>query len=210
MGDDWRLRIDLQKQEHGGALSDRLTASQLEHDLETSFEDRVTLSRDGSEVFCYTGTREQAEKVEQLIRSLAAEHGWELETELRHWHPTEEEWEDPDKARDDAAEHSALVAKEREEAEQRGYPEFEVRVEFPSHHDATQFADRLREEGTPSVRRWRYLLIGAPDEDSARALAERVRSEAPEGARVSVEGTLQAVEAETPSNPFAIFGGMGG
>lgn len=210
MGDDWRLRIDLEEQEHGGALSDRLTASQLEHDLETSFEDRVTLSRDGSEVFCYTGTREQAEKVEQLIRSMAAEHGWELETELRHWHPTEEEWEDPDKALDDAAEHSTLVAKEREESEQRGYPEFEVRVEFASHHDAKQFADRLSEEGTPSVRRWRYLLIGVPDEDSARALAERVRREAPEGARVSVEGTLQAVEAETPSNPFAIFGGMGG
>jgi hypothetical protein len=210
MSDDWRLRIDLHDQEHGGALSDRLTASRLEHDLETSFQDRVTVSRDGSEVFCYTGTREQAEKAEQLIRSLADEHGWELDTELTHWHPTEEEWEDPDKAPDGAAEHRALIAKERQEAEQRGYPEFEVRVEFPSHRDAVRFAEKLGEEGNPSVRRWRYLMIGAVDEDSANALAERVRREAPAGAVVSVEGTLQAVAAEQPSNPFAVFGGLAG
>ena len=210
MSDDWRLRIDLREQEHSGALSDRLTASQLEHDLETSFQDRVTLSRDGSEVFCYTGTRDQAEKVDELIRSLAAEHAWTIDTELRHWHPTEEEWEDPDKALDSTAEHAALMAREREQAEQRGYPEFEVRVQFPSHRDALRFAEQLGDEGTPSVRRWRYLMVGAADEDSANALAERVRREAPSGATVTVEGTLKAVADEQPSNPFAIFGGMGG
>ena len=198
MSDDWRLRIDLQEQEHSGALSERLTAEALEHDLETSFADRVTLSRDNSELFCYTGTREQAEKVEQLVRSLAAEHGWELETELRHWHPTEEEWEDPDKALDDAAEHATLVAREREESEQRGYPEYEVRVEFASHHDAKHFADQLSDEGTPSVRRWRYLLIGVPDEDSAQALAERVRREAPEGARVTRRGNSAGRRGRDP------------
>jgi hypothetical protein len=53
-------------------------------------------------------------------------------------------------------------------------------------------------------------LIGADDEDAAEALAERLRGEAPQGSKVKVEGTWKSALAETPSNPFAIFGGLGG
>lgn len=55
------------------------------------------------------------------------------------------------------------------------------------------------------AERARVLL----DEDHAKALAERIRSEAPAGSRVAVEGTWQAALAEQPPNPFAIFGGLG-
>ena len=210
MNDDWRLRVEFQDEQHATALGDRLEASELEHDLETSFHDRVVVSRDGAEVFCYAGTREQAEQAEKLIGSLATEHGWQVATELKHWHPAEEEWEDPDKPVDNAAEHAALIEKEREESEQRGYPEYEVRVECPSRHAAVKLADQLREEGIPSVRRWQHLFIGALDEDGAATLADRLRQDAPPGTTVTAEGTYRAVEAETPRNPFAIFGGMGG
>jgi hypothetical protein len=40
------------------------------------------------------------------------------------------------------AEHEALIAAERRETEERGYPEFEVRADLPSRHDATSFAER--------------------------------------------------------------------
>jgi hypothetical protein len=213
MSDDWRLRIDL----HDAGASFKLTEllEKAENDLEGAFDDRIAVSRDDTEVFCYTGTRELAERVEALVRALATERGWELETELKRWHPVAEEWEDPDKplpaGREQAAEHAELIAREREEAAERGYPEFEIRVELPTHRDAVSFVEKLREEGLPYVQRWKYVLVGATDEDSAAELAQRLRVEAPPGSSVQVEGTWKVVQAETPFRTrYAVFGGMGG
>jgi hypothetical protein len=214
MSDDWRLRIDLHEEDAAHKLLERLEALELGHDLKASFHDRIVVSRNGAEVFCYAGTREQVERAEKLIRSLADKHGWQLDCDLKRWHPSEEEWEDPDKPLPDSdaermAERVRLMERERQEAEARGYPEFEVRIECASHHDAMQFVDKLREEGLSPVHRWKYLLVGALDEDSANALAERLRAEAPPGSEVTAEGTWKAIRAEQPSNPFAIFGGLG-
>jgi hypothetical protein len=215
MNDDWRLQIDFQEQEHVRRLLERLDARELEHDLSDAFHDRVIVSRDGDHVFLYAGTREQAEGAGKLVDKLAAEHGWDIDAELTHWHPTAEEWEDPDLPLPDgdaakAAEHAALIATERRETEERGHPEYEVRIDLPSHHDAVQFEERLRGEGLPAVRRGRYLLVGATDEDQAKTLAERIEAEAPADSDVKAEGTWQAAYAERPPNPFAIFGGLGG
>jgi hypothetical protein len=214
VNDDWRLRIVLHDEEHANALTKRLEATELEHDLERSFHDRVIVSRDGSEVFCYAGTREQAERVAELVRSLAQEHDWHAEFELKRWHPTAEEWEDPDaplpqSEAEVAAEHEELIEAEREGSQALGIPEWEVRVELPSHGAAVELAARLRDEGIPNVRRSKYLVVGALDEDSADAVAERIRRAAPPGSTVVVEGTPGAVRAELPPNPFAVFGGLG-
>ncbi len=215
MNDDWRLQIDFQEQEHIRRLLDRLDARELEHDLSDAFHDRVIVSREGDHVFLYAGTREQAESAGKLVDKLAAEHGWNVEAELKHWHPTAEEWEDPDVPLpdDDAArtaEHVELIATERRETEKRGHPEYEVRIDLPSRHDAVRFEEQLRSEGLPAVRRGKYLLVGATDEDQAKALAERIEAEAPADSDVKAEGTWKAAYAERPPNPFAIFGGLGG
>lgn len=215
MNDDWRLRVDLHQEGLARALGQHLEAAELEHDLANTFHDRVVVSVDGPELFCYTGTREQAEQAQTLIRSVAAEHGWQVEFQLARWHPTAEEWQDPDLPlpRDEierAAERAELTEKEREDAAARGYPEFEVRVQCVSHRDCAEFADRLRREGLPTVQRSNFLLVGAADEASANILAERIRSEVPQGSSVSVEGTLRAVIDERPFRSFAIFGGLAG
>jgi hypothetical protein len=214
MNEDWRLEVRCD--EHGVAaeLMDRLEARELEHDLSTAFHDRVVVSRDGPTVFLYAGTRDQAERAEKLIHSLAEKHGWKLEAELRRWHPVAEDWEDPDKPlpSEDAArqvEREALMGREREEAEEQGYLEFEVRLDFPTHRDAAEFEQQLREEGLRPVRRWKFVLVGARDEDEANALAQRLKQEAPEGTRVRAEGTWKAAMSEMPPNPFAGFGGLG-
>jgi hypothetical protein len=215
MSDDWRLHITLHEHGHVHKLTERLEASELEHDLETSFHDRLVLSRDGNDVFCYAGSREQAEAAEQLVRSLAEQHGWTPEFELRRWHESAERWEDPDielpqsdAAR--AAEHTELIQDERAELEERGYPEFEVRVEFGSHDEAVAFAEKLREEGLPNVRRSTYLVIGATDEDSANALAERIRREAGPDVTVTAEGSGKAAYEGRAPSPFWLLGGLGG
>jgi hypothetical protein len=213
VSDDWRLRIDL----HDAGASFKLTEllEKSEPDLESDFDDRVAVSRDDTEVFAYTGTRALGERVEVLVRQLAGENGWRIHTDLKHWHPVAEEWEDPNTPLPtgpaQAAEHAELIEREREETAERGYPEFEVRVELPSHRDAVKFVEKLDEEDLPYVQRWKYVLVGATDEDSAAALAQRLRLEAPPGSTVQVEGTWKAIRAEAGYRTrYAVFGGMGG
>ena len=150
-----------------------------------------------------------------MVGELASQRGWQPEFELRRWHESAEQWEDPDvplpqNDADRAAEHEALIETERQEVQARGYPEFEVRVQFSSHHEAVAFADKLREEGLPSVRRWKYLVIGVTDEDAAKALADRLRQEAEPGNEVAVEGTGEAAYDEAPRSPFWFLGGLAG
>jgi hypothetical protein len=219
MSDDWRLRIELADAKQAAELADRLSKFDLPHDLQASFRDRVVVSHDGPEVFCYADTREQAEAAERAISSLASDHGWQVAPELRRWHPEAERWEDPDtplpgtdSAR--AAEHAELMQSEREESLAQGFPDFEVRVKCPSRHEAEQLAERLRGEGIRSVHRWEFVVVGAPDEDTAGQLAERIRSEAPPGSTVTAEASVSEVAKEsplaTPFSPFAVFGGLGG
>jgi hypothetical protein len=214
MSDEWRLQVDFREVGHAEALAGRLEAVETEHDLENAYQDRVIVSRDGSRVFLYAGDRGQAEQAQGLIEGLAQQHGWVVECDLRHWHPVAEEWEPPEKPlpQDEAAkraEREELMARERGETEERGYPEFEALVSLPSHRDASQLAERLAGEGLPCVHRWKYVAVGATDEDSANALAERIRTEAPIGSKVTVQGTPQASYGEYP-HPFAFLGGLAG
>jgi hypothetical protein len=220
MSDDWRLRMELADDRQARELADRLAAFDSDHDLSAGFHDRVVVSRDGAELFCYADTREQAEATQRAIESIATDSGWQLTTELRHWHPVAEEWEDPDQPLpgsdvERAAERAEAMRDEDAESQQQGFPDFEVRVRCPSRHDAEQLAERLRAEGIPTVHRWEFVVLGAADEDAAQALAERVRAEAPPGSTVVAEASVADVASDAPlatpfNNPFAVFGGLGG
>jgi hypothetical protein len=215
MSDDWRVRADLGKPDHAFELKGYLEAAELEHELKDAFGERLVVSHDNAEVFCYAGTRAQAERAAEVIRSLGQEHGWPIQTELRRWHPAAEKWEDPDKPLPSSpaereAEHGELIEQERADERREGYLEWEVRVECDSHRAAAELADKLQAEGFPVVRRWRYLLVGAPDEDSANALAGRIRTESPPGSVVIAEGSAAMVHATAPTSWFSIFGGLAG
>jgi hypothetical protein len=221
MSDDWRLRVDLAEDGAARELARRLAAFDSEHELKSSFSDRVVVSRDGNEIFCYADTRAQAQAAERAVRALSAEHAWQLTTELRHWHPAAEEWEDPDQPlaetdSEHAVEHAELMQHEREESRDQGFPDFEVRVRCPTRQDAQRLAEQLRGEGIRNVHRWHFVVIGVADEDGANALAERIRREAPAGSEVTAESSVQEISSEAPevatpfNNPFAVFGGLGG
>jgi hypothetical protein len=215
MNDDWRLRIDLGDGGRASELTEELRAHTLQQDIERSLHDRVIVSADEGEIFCYTATREQAEQASATIETLAANHAWSLEIELRHWHPTAERWQEADVPLPDtdaarAAERHERIEQERADSTAHGYPEYEVSVRCASRGEASALADRLRDEGMPVVQRWRAVLVGALDEDSAGQLAERLKAEAPAGSVVTVEGNLRAVYEEGPWRPFSILGGMGG
>lgn len=213
MNDEWRLALSAEAA--GSEMVERLASRELEHDLDEAFGDTVIVSAEGDTVYLYAGSRAQAERAAALVARLAEQHGWKLDSELRRWHPEADEWEDPDAplpadAAGRAAEHEEAIEVEREEVEVSGEPRFEVRVDLDSHGEAAELAKRLEGEGVPAVRRWKYLVVGATDEDSAKQLAERLRHEAPEGSEVTVEGSGRVAWEERPPNPFAIFGGLGG
>jgi hypothetical protein len=215
MNDDWRLRIDLHEHSFAHQLSEALDAVEIEHQLERSFHDRVVVSVDGAEVFCYAGTRAQAEAAEQLIRQLLADHEWEADIDLTHWHPVSEQWESPDEPlpdseTDTAEERAERIATERAESAEQGYPEFEVRIQCGSRAQAGQLSDKLEQEEIPNVHRWSYVLVGATDEQSAQQLAERLRTEVPAGTEITVGLNQLAIWENRPGNPFAVLGGLAG
>ncbi|MGO9901186.1 MAG: hypothetical protein ACLP0J_16170 [Solirubrobacteraceae bacterium] len=215
MSDDWRLRIELADGKQAGELARMLGSGELEHQLDEGYIERVIVSRDGVEVFAYGGSRTQVQRAADAIHELATQRGWQIDAQLARWHPVAEEWEDPDAPLPEGdagleAERAALIKSEREESAAAGYPQWEVRVECDSHHDTLRLAAKLNEEGIPSVRRWRYLLVGATDEASADALAARLRLECPPDFKINVEESGAAVEATRPFNPFAVLGGLGG
>ncbi|HXR30093.1 MAG TPA: hypothetical protein VN752_03000 [Solirubrobacterales bacterium] len=135
MNDDWRLQIDLREDGYADGLIDRLDARELQDDLSEAFHDRVIVTRNGATVFLYAGDRKQAESARKLVEAYAQREEEDLSASFTRWHPLAAEWMPadeplPDDAAERAAEHHARIAREREEVEEQGYPEWEVRVDF--------------------------------------------------------------------------------
>lgn len=215
MNDDWRVQVTCPTTTTAASLSEALREGEFQHNMQDAAGERVIVSLDGHELFLYASTRSQAERAAEAVKALVARSGVSVRTELRRWHPVSEEWIDADLPLPESeaarmAEHAETIEREREESANLKFSEYEVRVGTRSHRETLDLAERLRAEGIPCLRRWRYLLIGAVDEDAANRLAERVRTLAPAGSSIEVEATVATVESETPANPFAVFGGLGG
>lgn len=216
MANDFRLTVDFEDESHLVHLGRLLEEHELEETVHAQLGSRVLVTHSGPRVFLYTGTLEQARAAEAVLRAVLSKHALEATVgPLMRWHPVEKRWDDaslplPDTPDEVAAEHERWEEEEDREAEELGYDEWEVRVELPSHRDAVDLARRLDAEGIrPIVRRWKYLLIGTADEDQARALAERLREEAPNATDVEAEPSWTIAWEATAKNPFAPFGAFG-
>jgi hypothetical protein len=175
----------------------------------------VIVSRDGPRVYLYADSEEPAREVLRTVSARIEHEGHSAVTALERWHPVEQAWKDgsvplPDTAEEIAEEHERLQEREAAESAKTGAAQWEVRIELDSHEDTEALAERLESEGIPVVRRHTFLLAGAANEDDARALAERLRGEAPDGAKVEVEPGGGMVWEVAPRNPFTFFGGLGG
>jgi hypothetical protein len=214
MGDDWRVTVDFDDEGDGAQFAERLAAFELEAEERERLGDRVIVSRDGPRVFLYTDADERARAVHETVSARIESEGLSALTAFERWHPVEQAWKDasvpmPSTGEQLEAEHERLQEREAAESLETGRSQWEVRVELASHEDTVALAERLESEGIPLVRRYTFLLAGAVNEDDARALAERLEREVPEGARIAVEPGGGLVWEVTPSNPFAVFGGLG-
>ena len=184
--DDWRVTLSVTPAQQSTSLR------QLEDDIRRQVGRGIAVGLGDTQIFRYADTETAAWDAERSARDVLARHGMAAESVVDHWHPIEERWETPDvpmpqtKAEREA-EHQRLVADEAAESRASGVPRWEVRAELGSHRQAVALARQLEGEGRAVVRRWKFLIVGASDEDEARELAGQIRQEAPPGATVTVE-----------------------
>ncbi|HZO61005.1 MAG TPA: hypothetical protein VFB51_15065 [Solirubrobacterales bacterium] len=214
--DDFRIKVEFE--DEGGILhfGRSLREREFAEELREQLGDGVIVTRDDHEVFLYASTPEQAGAAEAAVREVLEHQQVTADVSpVERWHPVEERWEDasvplPQTPEEVAAETARQEAAEAQETREQGYAEWQVRVDLPSHRDAVEMAERLESEGiSPLVRRWKYILIGAETDDQARALAERIRAEAPAGAEVKAEPSAAIGWELTGENWWATFGGFG-
>jgi hypothetical protein len=215
MADDWRVTIDFDDEGDGTQLAEWLAAVDLEGEQRSSLGDRVIVSRDGPRVYLYADSEEPAREVLRTVSARIEQEGHAAVTALERWHPVEQVWKDgsvplPDTPEELAEEHGRLQEREAAESAETGTAQWEVRIELGTHEETVALAGRLESEGIPVVRRHTFLIAGAANEDDAQALAERIRGEAPKGAKVEVEPGGGMLWEVAPRNPFTFFGGLGG
>ncbi len=214
MHDDFRIRVELPRAQAHELLR-ALEAHERNGGGGLPSPEHVAVSHEDGHIFLYADSSEEAASARRTVEAILSEKGIVAQVSSSRWHSEEDRWEDaslalPSTPAEHAAEHERLEELETEESGQTGYPEWEVRVTLPTHHDAHSFAERLAAEGIQVQRHWRHLTLGAEDEDDARALAERLRSEAPQGSTLDVEGAAWDawVAVNGPARPFALFGGL--
>ena len=189
---DWRVTISLTDPAHLEQARQSFSAHEVEEDVRRQLGRSVAIGAGDSQVFLYAGTENAARDAERVARDVLASQGIPAEFALHRWHPIEEEWEDPDVAlpRTEAerqAEHQRLEDAETADSVAAGSAMWQARVELDSHREAVALAHKLQGEGYPVVRRWKFLVVGANNDDEAKALAEHIRQEAPSGAQVCAE-----------------------
>ncbi len=189
---DWRVMISLTGQAQAEQARRSLSVQEVAQDVRRRLGRSIVVGSGGSQIFLYAGTELAAAEAERAARGVLGQLGIEAEFAVHRWHPIEEEWQSPDVAmpRTEAerqAEHQRLEDAETAESVAAGVAEWQVRVELGSHREAVALAARLQGEGYAVVRRWKFLVVGANDEDDARALAGHIRQEASPDALVTAE-----------------------
>lgn len=191
--DEWRVEVALDEEENGDTLSEALNHLQLDNEARKLLGGSVIVTRDGRFVFVYAWHEESAQESVRVVKNLMQDEKLTGQVRLMRWHPIAEEWKD---ASEPLPDDEAARAQEVHEAEHEGsteahrygeYP-WEVVIDLPHVRDGHDLAQKLRGEGLPVKRHFRYLLVGAPSEDKAVELGQRLEGEAPEGARIGVRG----------------------
>jgi len=193
--DDWRLRIELEEEEHASSFLERLgldlssEARELANDLK---DRRLAVSREADVVFVYAATRSEIDKAQAIVEAELRELGLGARSiAVEHWLHEQDRWDD-----------EAPGPDIEEEVLAHGYAPWEVRVECDSLEAAHELAERLESEGYGVVRNFRYVIAGTASREQAEELAKRVHGD--------VEPGGELVWEAVPQNPFAIFGGLGG
>jgi hypothetical protein len=202
--DDWRVEVELNDEQHGYSLSERLRALDLDDEARARLGRHVIVTRDGSKLFLYTTTEEEADEAARVVRELSGAEGLTAEIRTTRWHPVEAAWKDasvplPHTESEEALERQRRQDRERREVEAGGDYDWHVFARAHDRAGAVAMERRLLEDKVPVTRRWRFLTIGALTEEQADDLASAVLRAFPE-ADIRIEPTL-----DIPSPSFVMI-----
>ena len=187
--DDWRVTISFPDRLQAERAKVLFPRHRVAEDARRRLGGSIAVGAGGSQVFLNTGTQAAAQQAETVAREVLARHHLRAEFAIHRWHPIEQSWEDPDVAlprtgAERQAEHERLMAEETAESRALGKAQWQVRAELPAHNEAVALAAKLRAEERPVIRRWKFLVVPASNEDEARELAGQISREAPPDAVV--------------------------
>ena len=207
MAEDFRVEVELDDEAHGYPLRERLRALSLDDEARDRLGTDVVVTRDGSRLFAYTSTEEQASEAERVIRELVRDEELTADIRVTRWHPVAEEWRDasqplPTTPADEEREYAEREAAQEQEARAEGEFDWRVVAVLPSRDAAGDLARRLLDEGLPAKRRWHYVMVGVVTEERADELAERLRDELGD----SVDVWVQADIGDVVAGPFQFIG----
>jgi hypothetical protein len=203
--DEWRVEVDLDDEEHGFTLGERIRGLDLDEEAQERLGGTVTVTHDGPRLFLYATSEEAAREAERVARDLLEAEELTGTVRVTRWHPDAEEWLDasvplPQSEEQREAERRRHETAEVAEAAEEGEWDYEVHVDPPGHREAVELEEKLKAEGLPVRRRWKHMRIGAPTEERAEEIAAKVQAMAPDGTEV----TIGATEIQHPL--FVFFG----
>lgn len=208
MADDWRVTVSFSDAAHARKAVQAIREHHGGDDVRHGLGDSVAVSADGPHLFLYAATEDAAHAAGQVLSEVLIQHQLAAtEFALDRWHPDEQDWEDagvPMPVSDGqlAAERQRLMDYQSQQSAVAGRAGWQVRVELPSHRQAVELAGRLRAGGHPVIRRWRYLILGAANEDEATALAGVIAQHTPADVSICTQAN--------PDGPFGIrYPGIG-
>jgi FMN phosphatase YigB (HAD superfamily) len=189
---DWRVTISLSGQANVEQARQSFSEQEVEEDVRRRLGHNIVVGAGDSQIFLYAGTELAAREAERTAREVLGQLGIEAEFAMHRWHAIEEQWQSPDVAMPQTeaerqAEHQVLEEAETAESVAAGSALWQARAELPSHREAVELAHKLQGEGYTVVRRWKFLIVGANNDDDVQALAEHIRQEAPADAQVTAE-----------------------
>jgi hypothetical protein len=202
VADDWRVTVAFSEAADARRAVQAIREHRVADEVCHRLGDSVVVSADGPRLFVYAPTEDAARAADRALRDVLNDHqmvatGFTFD----HWHPDEQDWEDagvpmPVSDEQRSAERQRLMDYQAEQSAAFGQAGWQVRIELPSHRQAVDLAWRLRAEGRPVMRRWKYLIVGAASEDEASAFAEVIAQHAPPDASICTHAN--------PSGPFGV------
>ncbi len=206
--DEWRVEVQLEADEHGHSLGERLHSLDLDNEAQERLGGAVIVTRDGPHLFVYAWHEESIREAERVVRELMEEMGLAGKVELQRWHPVADQGRPADEPLPtDDAEIAAEEAVAERTGEQEGaiddFP-WQVVIDLPHIRSTLDLAKELEARGLPVKRRFKYLLIGAASEETAIELGESLEDKLPEGSHVGI----RANPKDRPQPSFVWLGSL--
>jgi len=207
--DEWRVEVELDADEQGHSLGERLKALDLDDQAGKRLGGSVIITRDGPHLFLYAWHEESAREAERVVRELMEEDGLAGQVSLVRWHPVEEAWkpaseplpQTEDEVDAELRRHEQAAELEKAET---GEDPWQVVIDLPTVRATRDLADELAARDLPVKRRFKYLLVGAPTEEEAVDIGRSLEGNVPEGSHVSVRGTPEGIT----SPGFVLLGNL--